>query len=389
MGNATYLTTYLSTSVFCGIVFFVMVFKVNRNIGGYRLVRTFRSLAICALVNIAMNSMWAIFEIGAIAASRPVVWAVNTTELVTTGLVVYIWFSFIVQSFEDLVHCPLFNKIERVLWVLPVAALVLTDGLSPLTNAAFYIDSSNQYVRGDLFFIHYGSCFLYLIGALVAFVRSLRKVRKGDRRRRASLVRISSLSLIPVVGGVLQVLVPGVPFSTMAITASVFDLFVTKQDERITTDALTGLNNRVRIDEVVTRKIESADGRPFVLCMADIDFFKKINDTYGHQLGDAVLVEVAEALKHLGAKHPSLFVSRYGGDEFLFTFDVADGVVIDDIAKELQSNLDEGSGKKRAFDVKVSVGAYLVSDASLTIEQAIANADTDLYEKKRVVHGLR
>ena len=82
-------------------------------------------------------------------------------------------------------------------------------------------------------------------------------------------------------------------------------------------DHLTGLFNRRYMDDRLSYEITRAqrEGSPLSLCMADIDFFKRYNDTYGHPAGDQVLRAVADALR--GGLRPGDSVSRYGGEEFL------------------------------------------------------------------------
>lgn len=85
-------------------------------------------------------------------------------------------------------------------------------------------------------------------------------------------------------------------------------------------DALTGLNNRrfgiIKLDE--TQKSAEKSGMPFSVALGDIDFFKKINDTYGHDCGDVVLREVAALLnRHIAGKG---FAIRWGGEEFLLVY---------------------------------------------------------------------
>ena len=86
---------------------------------------------------------------------------------------------------------------------------------------------------------------------------------------------------------------------------------------RASTDALTGLANRAELDAVLDREWNrSARSRaPLGLILADIDYFKRYNDTYGHQLGDACLQDVAAAFRR-SALRPNDLVARYGGEEF-------------------------------------------------------------------------
>ena len=83
------------------------------------------------------------------------------------------------------------------------------------------------------------------------------------------------------------------------------------------TDGLTGLYNRKHIMDLLQREIVRSQryNQSLAILILDIDFFKKINDTYGHQAGDAVMCQVAETLR--SAVRECDYVGRYGGEEFL------------------------------------------------------------------------
>jgi len=83
-------------------------------------------------------------------------------------------------------------------------------------------------------------------------------------------------------------------------------------------DMLTGLWNRTTVLDAVDREFSRAtrENSPVVVVMADIDFFKKVNDTHGHPAGDAVLRTIANRLKDGMRRYDS--IGRYGGEEFLF-----------------------------------------------------------------------
>jgi two-component system, cell cycle response regulator len=111
------------------------------------------------------------------------------------------------------------------------------------------------------------------------------------------------------------------PFDAAELAARVRVALRTKaRTEALTaaasTDGLTGLPNRRRLDERAAEAIAVADryGRPLACLMIDVDHFKKINDTYGHAAGDAVLRETARRL--CSVCRSADFVGRYGGEEF-------------------------------------------------------------------------
>ena len=85
-----------------------------------------------------------------------------------------------------------------------------------------------------------------------------------------------------------------------------------------TRDALTGLWNRNTVLTILERELERGrrQGQPVAVVLADLDHFKRINDTFGHLAGDAVLSQAAQRM--LASLRPYDAVGRYGGEEFLF-----------------------------------------------------------------------
>ncbi|MFZ5354640.1 MAG: diguanylate cyclase [Bacillota bacterium] len=84
-----------------------------------------------------------------------------------------------------------------------------------------------------------------------------------------------------------------------------------------TTDRLTKLNNRFKLEEILNQELKSTcqNGKEMAVLLLDIDYFKKVNDTYGHQTGDSVLAEFARVL--LDSIRKNYYASRWGGEEFL------------------------------------------------------------------------
>jgi diguanylate cyclase (GGDEF)-like protein len=154
------------------------------------------------------------------------------------------------------------------------------------------------------------------------------------------------------------------------------------ENERLATrDALTGLANRRLFDESLQREVARAQrlAAPVSLLVFDVDHFKQVNDTYGHQTGDAVLREVADALV-ANTKNYDV-AARYGGDEFVV---LLPGCSRDDavgVAERVRK------GIARAVDgapVTISAGVATVPDNAHDAGRLIAAADAALYEAKRM-----
>ena len=157
-----------------------------------------------------------------------------------------------------------------------------------------------------------------------------------------------------------------------------------------TTDVLTGVANRRcllnRADEAFSRvqsdkrNKKRPDGAGYILI--DLDHFKNINDTHGHQVGDEILKDVAERFKHCVRRYDT--VGRYGGEEFLIITPDSDFADVQEIAervwREARARPFEVGGL--AIDVTVSVGFAWIEDGDVTITDVIKRADDSLYRAK-------
>lgn len=142
-------------------------------------------------------------------------------------------------------------------------------------------------------------------------------------------------------------------------------------------DPLTGLANRRYIDIVLERNFAAAKRfkKPFSVIMADIDHFKKYNDTYGHIAGDKILVNVARILEK-ETREVDL-ISRYGGEEFLILLSEADMEKARSVAETKRKAVEETAG------ITISLGVASYNDKIIREEELIKNADEALYKAKQ------
>jgi diguanylate cyclase (GGDEF)-like protein len=155
-----------------------------------------------------------------------------------------------------------------------------------------------------------------------------------------------------------------------------------------TTDALTGLANRRRFDEVLSTEWHRAarSQTPLSLLMVDTDHFKNYNDHYGHLAGDACLKKVASALEGCVRRAGEL-VARYGGEEFVLMLPGVDVIEACDTAQKCLDRIRQmavpHAGSTTACFLTVSIGvASLVPNAAQQSTTMISAADAALYRAK-------
>lgn len=156
--------------------------------------------------------------------------------------------------------------------------------------------------------------------------------------------------------------------------------------QQATRDALTGLFNRRVANETLDSEIRRASrGGVFSIVLFDIDHFKKVNDTYGHDAGDAVIKSVAKAI--LSCCRDIDKAARFGGEEFLLILPDTDTQGAQQMAERLRKTIKEqrlilASGKRLGVTSSFGVATY-TPDAGLSAEGLLKLADEALYTAKQ------
>lgn len=151
------------------------------------------------------------------------------------------------------------------------------------------------------------------------------------------------------------------------------------------TDELTGLTNRRSMNDVLCRENRRTEGeRTLAVVLADVDEFKAINDTLGHDAGDQVLIHISTVLR--GSLREADRVARWGGEEFLILLDVLDvdqaSVIIERVRKTIESTPVVYQGEP--VEVTISFGMRLVGNTGESMQQAISEADRNLLHAKEL-----
>jgi len=149
------------------------------------------------------------------------------------------------------------------------------------------------------------------------------------------------------------------------------------------TDGLTGIGNRhsLRLQGPLMLEAARRDRKPLTMLMADIDHFKDLNDTFGHDAGDIVLAEISSAMASK-LRSQDLFV-RYGGEEFLVILAEADGGTGAEVAERIRCMVSNHEFTGIPRRVTVSIGVYsAVPDQGSSLSGFIKEVDKALYQAK-------
>ena len=263
------------------------------------------------------------------------------------------------------------GAIERNSFLVPLLAFNgLLQFTSGFTEWIFYIDAANNFVRGEWFRVY---VLIYSIGIFVMY-REVYRCSWIYQNRNGWMLFMSILSLTIGVGenefgGESQT-----TFLAVSIAATMF--YVYFMDIGIQTDPMTKLLNRRCYDSHL-KKIDC----PTAVVMFDVDKFKYINDTYGHEKGDIVLQHVASCLRRTFGRLGYLY--RLGGDEFCLILrkGYLDKVDFGLLRRALDRHL-EMYRRHEPLMPAVSMG-HAIYDGGLSVQNVVKQADQQMYADKK------
>lgn len=151
------------------------------------------------------------------------------------------------------------------------------------------------------------------------------------------------------------------------------------------TDSLTGVANRRHLEWRLSEEVSRAQRYKYPLCalMLDLDHFKQVNDTYGHQAGDEVLRQLAQLLQRTLRRTD--FLARYGGEEFLVLAPQTPaerGLILAERLRQLVANTPFLISQNQQISITISIGVAIFPDHAQNESELVRAADAALYRAK-------
>ncbi len=263
-------------------------------------------------------------------------------------------------------------KIRRTwcVFILPSLLNAAAAVLSPFLGLIFYVDRDNQYQRGGFFYVFVAA---YIVNLTLLAVSALYNVKKYNYPIKGRLI---ALALFTVAGTSVQLFVPSVYSSWHCVVMALFLYYFLMSEFDSSFDTLTELYNRAAYKKILRR---ITGRKAFSIINLDINDFKAINDTYGHDYGDSVLKTLASILRRELDDRYICF--RVGGDEFCVLSRVTDREKIESQLEKLTKALSEEKDKRMptvAYGYRVFKG-----DEPMDFKKILKEADDRMYDHKK------
>ncbi len=282
------------------------------------------------------------------------------------------------------VDVKLYRDKQRLKKQLPLYGIVPSIAMIALivnlfTGFLFYVDENNVYHRMPLCAALYG--LVLLTGAISIAIYYIYE----KKYEKISFFPVWMFMLPAVIGSIAQGLVYGISVAWPSTAIGISALYMSLQSEVSFLDHLTGHYNRLYLDHTLTAA-EGSDKKYYGI-MLDLNFFKKINDTYGHSAGDRALADAGQILRRATVGRGSVF--RYAGDEFVILMEAESEQDVLTIENRIREEAKKYNAKsKEPYKLSFSMG-HAKMDSSDTEDLFLRKIDKAMYDEKARMHTLR
>lgn len=252
----------------------------------------------------------------------------------------------------------------------------LLSVMSVFTKWYFFVDESNFYHRGALIAIPYLLSYSVLFSVFLLILKNREQI---DKRYFRSLL-IYPLPML--IGSIVQLFIFGI--STVCLsTISLLIVYFNIQNTGLNSDYLTGVYNRRLLDSYVRERISLLKKRgSFFGILIDLNKFKRINDEFGHYIGDQALKDFADILRSC-LRNDDL-IARFGGDEFFIILNIEDKKILENIADRIKKDVDKfNQTSNRVYKLSYSIGYDVYpKSAGMSTREFIEHLDKLMYQDK-------
>ncbi len=272
------------------------------------------------------------------------------------------------------------RKLYRLILMLSLLLPVALVAINLKNHRLFEITAEGKYVRHTWF--HYEMGFLACVSMCFSLPLIRRIPYEFENNRKSQLWLTASFTLCLLIAWVLSNLGEAFPVMCVCLAIELLCMYMDSSTRQISLDKLTQVNNRQNLLSFLEYKLLNHDESLFLLMM-DVDYFKTINDTYGHLEGDEALIHVAKVLKNTcGTFTRRPYIARYGGDEFMILVE-GSRAECDKLRDNIQTNLKtmcETLHKPYTLTLSIGVARW---EPAMSAKDFIESADNQLYEIKR------
>lgn len=379
--NDSIVFSYVVTDLACLLLMVPILHKTKTTFGSEMEARLFLCMVSFFIVHILTDAGMIFFRQINTVTPYWFDYAIAIVNELSLLMVAFFWFLFAnVRLKNRYIDFKWYKRLISLPFFIDLFLVMIT----PFTKMIFYFNEDGFFVRGTYYILQAVAILVYIVmTTILAIVKTVHTRIPSEKAKANSLIKFI---VPPAVASGLQQVSHNVPTICLGLSIAVYLVYLDMLDMQVYNDSLTGLNNRRRAKYYLQDCLETADVKPFVVYMVDVDYFKEINDKYGHGEGDNALCIVADALKDTANQYAG-FTARMGGDEFLLAMKYNDGVIPEHITSTVKHYIDRKCQEQNiVYPINLSIGHMICDNKNISIADLLEKADDMQYKTKREHH---
>lgn len=389
MEDSVLISSYYQLYFIVNIMFVILLAFamriVTRAFGERTDVRLFRAVAMALITVMVSDAIWCLIDGRMFLLAPQLNMLCNVIYMMASGVVGYTWLIYIqykLHNWEPATFKQMFIS------AVPMLVLIFFGLTNSATGWLFKIDKYDNYYRGEFFFIY----FIVFVGYFVATlaVAVMKRVRETKPSLRDEYGFIIVILVLPLIGALMRYYFFSVPTVFTMTTISLLLIMTYRLSMQVSSDSLTGMNNRKSFDEYLEAHMMNL-GRIYSmhLVLMDVDDFKSINDVFGHVEGDKALRCLADVIKK-ACGGTGVFCARFGGDEFVLASKDTSDKAIRGVMERINSALSEmNESEDHPYKLTVSMGMGVHTHGEeCSPQELIRRADNVMYSYKEEKKNL-
>lgn len=365
---------YLEVNIICILILLMIMEKVRDENRALKTYNIYLKLLISVTLFLACDLLVGVFIGTMFPVSKFILLLSNSLYFLFGVLNVYYFNEYLGVRTEFIQDSK-----GNVVRVLPVLIVIIMLVVNLFVKNIFFIDEFNLYHQGKMLFLYYVISYSYFINVMVNFVTTWKK----EKRSQQEFKKLVIWALLPLVALIIQIFNHRTTLIGVGFTISVLMIFLDGAKSNSTIDELTGINNR-RAFNISANKLFSDNNNVMFLMLADVNDFKKINDEYGHLMGDRALVDIAFLLKMAIKKtKKNYFLARFGGDEFIIVGKYDNEDTIKELIDSIKKEEDLINNSNKSYKITMSIGYAIKNNSHLSVDDLISEADATMYANKK------
>lgn len=378
-----YFIYYTESNLVCCVIFGILLVHDLLNVDRQEKQVKYDKALVSFMLYFLSDSVWAAVDSGVLPKTPLSVAATMLSDYILMGAITYSWLNYAMAVQQ----VPNRNRpVNRFAVLFPLLASTIALLITYAVNPKLLI---NDALEAEPLFSVFLVAVPYIYIAASLFYSLTKAHSESDPMEKRKYLYVGLFPLMVIAGGLVEmVLLPTTPVFCFSCTILMLMFYIQSMESLISMDPLTHLNNRGQLLRYVSQDANMRmEGRRTFVIMLDVNYFKEINDTYGHAEGDHALIIIADSLRNVVRLYSMpIFLGRYGGDEFILIAHPNQEESLDELIDSIRSQIKNTcETDKLPYVISVGAGYDQLKDDGDSFHKCMQRADHNLYlDKERI-----